>query len=180
MRKNLIKFIVEVSMLSAIALVFDLLCGNFLGFAWLNGGSISIAAIPILIASYKYSYKGGLLCGLLVGTIQLLWTKPNLLIHPIQIMLDYTLPYLLVGGIGALSVCFIKNTENKNLKTILIVLGVLVAFIFKTLSQTLSGVWFWETPFIPSLVYNGTYNALSCLSCIILIIPLSFNKYIME
>ena len=159
MRKNTIRLIVEVSILAALGLVFDLLCGAFLSFAWLNGGSISIACLPILIAAYKYDFKGGLLCGLLVGSIQLIWAKSSYLIHPVQVMLDYVIPYLLVGAV---------------------VTGIIIGFALKTLSQTLSGVWYWATPFAESLVYNGSYNAVSCLCCIVLAIPLSFNEAIMR
>ena len=146
MRKNTIRLIVEVSILAALGLVFDLLCGAFLSFAWLNGGSISIACLPILIAAYKYDFKGGLLCGLLVGSIQLIWAKSSYLIHPVQVMLDYVIPYLLVGAVGALTALANKTTESKTLKIIYIVTGIIIGFALKTLSQTLSGVWYWATP----------------------------------
>ena len=180
MRKNTIRLIVEVSILAALGLVFDLLCGAFLSFAWLNGGSISIACLPILIAAYKYDFKGGLLCGLLVGSIQLIWAKSSYLIHPVQVMLDYVIPYLLVGAVGAITDLANKTTESKTLKIIYLVTGIIIGFALKTLSQTLSGVWYWATPFAESLVYNGSYNAVSCLCCIVLAIPLSFNEAIMR
>lgn len=121
-----------------------------------------------------------MLCGLLVGSIQLIWAKSSYLIHPVQVMLDYVIPYLLVGAVGALTALANKTTESKTLKIIYIVTGIIIGFALKTLSQTLSGVWYWATPFAESLVYNGSYNAVSCLCCIVLAIPLSFNEAIMR
>lgn len=180
MRKNTIRLIVEVSILAALGLIFDLICGTFLSFAWLNGGSISIACLPIIIAAYKYDFKGGLLCGLLVGSIQLIWAKSSYLIHPVQVLLDYVLPYILVGAVSALTALANKKTASKVKKGVYIVIGIIIGFTLKTLSQTLSGVWYWATPFAGSLIYNGSYNAISCLFCIILAIPLSFNEAIMR
>lgn len=95
-----------------------------------------------------------------------------------NVRLRYT--YLLVGAVGALTALANKTTESKTLKNIYIVTGIIIGFALKTLSQTLSGVWYWATPFAESLVYNGSYNAVSCLCCIVLAIPLSFNEAIMR
>lgn len=178
MKKQMIRFMVEIALYTAISLVLELLCSNFLGFAWLNGGSISIACVPIFIAGYKYGLKGGLLCGLLVGFIQLLWSK--YLLNPIQVGLDYVIPNLICGLVGVVG-GIVANTNNTKSKRILfVVMSIVLVFVLKIASTTISGVLFWETPFWASLVYNGTYDSISCVLNIILVIPLVFNSFIMQ
>lgn len=178
MRKQIVRFMVEIALYTAISLVLELLCSNFLGFAWLNGGSISIACVPIFIAGYKYGLKGGLLCGALVGFIQLLWSK--YLLNPIQVGLDYIIPNLVCGLVGVVGGS-IANTNNTKLKRILfIAISIVLAFILRIASTTISGILFWETPFWASLVYNGTYDSVNCVLNIILVIPLVFNSFIMQ
>ncbi len=178
MKKETIRFMVEIALYTAISLVLELLCSNFLGFAWLNGGSISIACIPIFVAGYKYGLKGGLLCGALVGFIQLLWSK--YLINPIQVGLDYVIPNLVCGFVGLVS-SRVANTEHSKVSRILyIAVSIVLVFILRIASTTISGVLFWETPFGASLVYNGTYDSISCVLDILLVIPLVFNSFIMK
>lgn len=178
MKKQMIRFMVEIALYTAISLVLELLCSNFLGFAWLNGGSISIACIPIFVAGYKYGIKGGLLCGLLVGTIQLLWSK--YLINPIQVSLDYVFPNLICGVVGVVGNT-VANTDYSKMKRIsFIVISILLVFLFRIASTTISGVLYWETPFWASFTYNATYDFISCVLDIVLVIPLVLNRFIMQ
>ncbi len=178
MRKQIVRFMVEIALYTALSLVLELLCSNFLGFAWLNGGSISIACVPVLIAGYKYGLKGGLLCGLLVGVIQLFWSK--YLINPIQVSLDYILPYLFVGLVGFVSKYVSDNSLSKTKRIIFICISTVVVFILRILSTTLCGFIYWETPFFASLIYNASYDSISCIIDILLVIPLVFNAFIMK
>ena len=65
--KKIILFAAEVAIFSALALALDFICGLYLSFAWLNGGSISIAMVPIFIMCYRWGPKGGFLTALLTG-----------------------------------------------------------------------------------------------------------------
>ena len=107
--RKTILFVVEVAVFSALALAFDFFCGLY-GFAWLNGGSISIAMLPIFIMCYRHGLKGGLLCGLLVGSIQLLWADG--FVHPVQAIIDYPAAYLVTGFAGILT--FSKSIPSGN------------------------------------------------------------------
>lgn len=178
MRKQMVRFMVEIAIYTALSLVLELLCSNFLGFAWLNGGSISIACIPIFVAGYKYGLKGGLLCGLLVGVIQLFWSK--YLLNPIQVSLDYVIPNVVAGLVGLVG-NVVANTNNSKVKRVVyIAISIALVFILRILSTTISGILYWETPFWASLSYNASYDSLSCLIDIILVIPLVFNSFIMK
>lgn len=176
-----IRFIVEVGIFSAIGLVLDYLAGVLTGFIWPLGGSISITMTVILVMAYRWGLKGGLITGLLVGTIQLLWAKSSYLIHPIQIILDYPLAYTLVGLAG---IYFhkLKKAEATG-KLYFITIGALIGGALRTISHIISGyVYFGE--WVPdyfkdeglfitwSILYNVGYMLPSIILCLILIIQM--------
>ena len=112
-RKSFI-FIAEAAIFTALALVLDWVCNLLFTYLWPNGGSISIAMVPIFIMGYKWGPKGGFLVGFLVGTIQLLWS--SYLLNPLQVCLDYVFAY---GVCGVASLFYpLINTTNKLLKHI--------------------------------------------------------------
>ena len=49
MRKQLIRFIAEVSIFTALGLVLDFVAGLISAAIWKNGGSITLAMVPIII-----------------------------------------------------------------------------------------------------------------------------------
>ena len=49
MRKQLIRFIAEVSIFTALGLVLDFVAGLISATIWKNGGSITLAMVPIII-----------------------------------------------------------------------------------------------------------------------------------
>ena len=139
-RKKVINFIIEVSVLSALGLVLDLASGLLSGWLWPNGGSISLAMICIFIASYRHGLKGGLLTGFLVGTIQIIWAGGSYLIHPVQVLLDYPLPYMCVG----LSGIFSKQVMTPNLKQLIFIsLSIFIGCFFRLVCHVLSGMFYW-------------------------------------
>lgn len=175
MRKKQIKFIIEVSIFSALGLVLDLVCGMYCAPVWLNGGSISLAFIPIFIMGYRHGLKGGLLTGFLVGTLQILWSK-YLLSLP-QVLLDYVIPNVVLGLVGLVH----KQVKNNNrlISSIYITISIIFVCLLRLTSLTLSGMWFWETGFIASVIYNGSYTLVStgiCLVLTLILINFTANK----
>lgn len=160
--KKTILFIVEVAVFSALALALDFFCGLY-SFAWLNGGSLSIAMVPIFIMSYRHGLKGGLLCGLLVGTIQVLW---GYFLHPVQVILDYPLAYFVTGFAGL----FFKQVKNSEggLKNDYICLGIVIGGLLRLLVASISGTAFFGVDFFGSVIYNATYLMPSTVLCMIL------------
>lgn len=168
MRKKQILFIAEVSIFAALGLVIDFFCGLYCKPVWLNGGSVTLAYIPIFIMAYRHGLKGGLITGLLVGTIQLLWSA--YMLNFWQVLLDYILPNLVLGLVGIVST---KVNASKGFKQILYIsIPILIVCFIRLVSLTLSGIWFWETGFWASVVYNGSYTGISTLICLILTVPL--------
>lgn len=172
--KKLILFIAEVAIFSALALALDFICGLYLSFAWLNGGSISIAMVPIFIMCYRWGPKGGLLTALITGVIQLLWS--SYMVHPIQVILDYPLAYL---SCGAASLFFNQVKNNKGfMRHLYICTGTLIGCVLRLVCATISGCLFWETPFWGSVSYNATYLLPSMVICMVItcIVVQSLNK----
>ncbi len=164
MRKKQIQFIAEVSIFAALALVFDFLAGLYSSFIWPNGGSITLAFIPIFIMGYRNGLKGGLICGLLVGTIQLMWS--SYMLNFGQVMLDYVLPNVVLGIVGLIS----KQVKEANTIRLwlLVSVSIFVACFIRFALLTISGIVYWETGFAASVIYNGGYTLVSMLISIVL------------
>lgn len=175
--KNKMLFICEVAIFSALGIVFDYLCGSFLKIS-INGGSINIAMLPIFLVSYKWGYKGGLITGLLVGTIQMLWAGSNI-IHPIQAILDYSLAYSAIGIAGF----FFKDIQNKSIwkRNVIAILACVIAVFVRLVFATLSGRYYWGCAnIIESLTINLSYLLPSMIICIVLFLVLinTLNKFL--
>ena len=181
------RFIAEMGIFIALGLVFDFLSNIISGVLWPNGGSISIAMIPIFLMSYRHGIKGGLISGIAIGTIQMLWAGSGI-VHWAQALLDYTLAYGIVGVAGL----FAKKIKDSSLKLRLIYVNVsvLIAGLLRTALHVISGfVYFKEylpqySPeatnlilWLGSCIYNITYMLPSIILCMILMSIITF-KYL--
>lgn len=136
-----------------------------------NGaGSINLGSmVPILIISFMYGPEIGMLTGFLFGVIYLI-ISPYIL-HPIQVLFDYPLPFMAVGLAG-----FFKN--NKLLGT---TFGMFIRFIF----HFISGVLFFGefapkgwSPVLYSFIVNGSVVLGNLLVILIIISLLPISKII--
>ena len=112
MKKNKISTMAEIAAFASIAFVLDVLAGFYSGF-FPSGGSISLAIIPIVILSFRRGPIAGVLCGLLVGLLDLtdgFYTISTTWYHSIlQVGFDYILGYMLVGLVGLAKPLFKKK-----------------------------------------------------------------------
>ncbi|MCI6692826.1 MAG: energy-coupled thiamine transporter ThiT [Clostridium sp.] len=133
-----------------------------------NGaGSINLGSmVPILIIAFMYGPEIGMLTGFLFGIIYLI-ISPYIL-HPIQVLFDYPLPYMAVGLAG-----FFKNN-----KLIGATFGMFIEFIF----HFISGVLFFGqfapegwSPVLYSFIMNGSVVAGNLLVVLVILslIPIS-------
>lgn len=136
-----------------------------------NGaGSINLGSmIPILIIAFTYGPEVGMLTGFLFGVIYLI-ISPYIL-HPIQVLFDYPLPFMAVGLAGYF----------KNRKLFGTFLGMFVRFIF----HFISGVLFFGefapegwSPMIYSLVVNGSVVGGNLIVILVIIALLPINRVI--
>ena len=134
-----------------------------------NGGSITLGSmVPILIISYFYGPEVGILTGFLEGIISLILSP--YIVHPVQVLFDYPLPYMALGLAG-----FFK--ANKYVAT---VIPILVRFI----CHIISGVVFFASyapkgmsPFVYSFIYNGSFLGIDALICLVIIAVIPMEQF---
>ena len=142
-RANLVRTLCEIGIFAALGFVFDELQGLFFGSVFPNGGSIGFAMIAVLIVAYRRGFLPGLLTGLLMGLFDIA-TKAYV-IHPMQVMFDYILPYAVVGFAGLLKPLFDKS-YTRTQKILWLVSGAVIGGLLKFASHYLAGVFFWADP----------------------------------
>ena len=134
-----------------------------------GGGSISLGSmVPILLLSFIYGPSIGLFTGFLFGVFKLI-LDPYIL-NPIQVLFDYTLPFMAVGIAG-----FFKNKY----------IGASIGMFLRFISHFISGVVFFGSyapegmsPIIYSLVVNGSAVGGELLICLVLLAFLPIERLI--
>ncbi|WP_332630860.1 energy-coupled thiamine transporter ThiT [Halalkalibacter flavus] len=164
---------IEVAVMTGLAIV---LSNVKFGALWAMGGSISLIMVPIFIIAFRRGWKMGVVTGLLVGLLNLL--LGGYVVHPVQLILDYPLAYLVVGfaSIFMLKKDLVPSTTH-------IVTGLLFATTLRFFSHFTSGVvWFGEyapdgmNASLYSFYYNISYLIPEMLLTLVVLILLS-KKY---
>lgn len=143
MENKKIRILVEGGICLGLAVVL----GLFNLFTMPQGGSISLATLPIIVFAMRNGWKSGVFVGLVYGIIQLI-IGPIYSVHLVSIIFDY----LLVGAVLGLII-----DESSNLK---LIIRFFIVFLVRYLSYVLSGVVVFasyagdQNPLIYSLVYN--------------------------
>ena len=146
-----------------------------------NGGSITLEMLPIILFAARYGCGWGSLAGLVYGTITYLignkfsvdWTT---------IICDYFIAFVALGfGAGLLS----RRKWS-------VYYGTLIGGVLRFLAHFLIGVFVWgkwmpdtflgkpmTSPWIYSLIYNGSYMLPSIVLCLVVFALLykSLRKY---
>lgn len=177
--KHKTKEIVFMSLYVALSIVLDYI-KEFLPFLNMaSGGSINIALIPVVVASFHLGSKKGVFVGLLWWFISFLLGLNKWFISVPQYMLDYIIP----SGVIGLSSIFYKKRQNYE-----IVLGIMLAMVIRTSSIVVSGAIFWPGDLasgsLPAWTYSLGYNmpySLITTVMLVLIVPIimkTLNKYL--
>lgn len=160
-----IQDIVEIAMFVAIALILDL---SFLKIRiGQNGGSISLVMVPLIVICLRKGFiKGFIACGLVYGLLNCIMDGYGFFSYPFD--------YLFAFGLLAVVGLFRKQILSKNHKItfkgcLFLVIGLLLAFSCRLAMATLSGMIFYETPFVGSLTYNLAYIWPSALGTTVVI-----------
>jgi thiamine transporter len=153
-------FLLEAAILAAIAFLLDL-ATSFIG-KMPQGGSISLAMVPVLIMGFRHGLKGGLLTGFLLGLLQTVMGYTTI-IHPVQGILDYLVAFTAVGA-GGIFYKHIQHSLNPLKRGRLVLYVTLAAFLGSFLrfaAHTLAGVVFFAefAGDQPVLLYSAGYNA---------------------
>nr|WP_286910277.1 energy-coupled thiamine transporter ThiT [Clostridium sp. UBA1652] len=135
-----------------------------------QGGSVTLGSmVPILIIAFMYGPLVGFLTGFLYGIITL-FMDPYIL-HPVQVLFDYPLPFLALGLAG-----FFK--QNK-------LLGTSVAIFGRFICHFISGVAFFGSfapegmsPIVYSLFVNGLLVGVEGIICLVIIKLLPIDRIV--
>lgn len=153
-KNNRLVLLVEIALMAAVGVILDLLSLRL----WPNGGSISLAMVPIFLIAFRRGAGPGLITGLLVGVLQPLLVAP-FYVHPIQFILDYPIAFMLVGLAGLFHVS-VDTSQMKRL--VMIAIGCVVGSLLRLVSHFISGViWFGDMApeGTPVALYSFLYNA---------------------
>lgn len=167
-RSKTIINIVETSILTAFAVVLELVFKLIPFMDMPQGGSFSLAMLPILILAFRRGPLYGCLGGVIFGIINLL--IDGVLYHWSSFFLDYTVAFGLIGLAGIFNP-LLKENSNRNI--IFLIIGSILGTFLRLCSTVLSGMIAFETPFIGSVIYNAPYIAVSALMCIVIIVALN-------
>ena len=136
-------FLVEVAVFSALAYLLDLVSGLLSLKIWPQGGSISIAMIPIFLMSFRWGIKGGILSGFLLGLLQFILGFSQIYTL-LQGIIDYGIAFSVVGlaGIFASQVKNSLANDNKRNWITFVLLGTFLGSTLRYLAHVYSGIVF--------------------------------------
>ncbi len=155
-----IKFTSRLTTHIALAVAMSVILQFFKFFEFPLGGSATLASmLPIILISLIYGPTIGMFTGFVYGILNFV-IGPAYILHPIQVLFDYTLPFMAIGFSG-----FFKKNKY---------LAIIVAFFSRFIFHYIAGIIFWGsyaaeynlTPAVYSLVYNGTYILIDCIICL--------------
>ena len=148
-----VRDIAEMAMLVALAIGLDLPGLKIQIGA--NGGSISFTMIPLLIIALRLGmFKGFIAAGIIYGSITSVLDGWGMQYY----LFDYLLAYGSLAVIGLFSKQILREDKGYPwMNIIFLVVGVILAITLRLAFATLSGVIFYETGFVESLIYNSLY-----------------------
>lgn len=159
-KNELTKTIVEVGIFAAIGFVLDEIQGVIFANVFTAGGSIGFAMVAVLIIAYRRGWLPAFATGLIMGLLDMI-TKSYILTFW-QVLLDYLLPYALVGFAGLFKPLFDKAQSDKK-KILYLTLGSFVGGLLKFLSHFIVGALVWaklgyDWPIQNEILYSFVYN----------------------
>ena len=139
---------------------------NFGGF----GGSIDLVMVPLVIFALRWGAGWGCVAGLVFGTIKFFLGGST--IDIVSIIFDYSVAYAAVGLAG------IMKGKTGAARPVGALIGCIARFVIHYISGvTVYARWMPEefmgmamtSPFVYSLLYNGTYMLPNTILCVLVI-----------
>ena len=156
-----VKFTTSMLVYIALMLAMTLILNQIRLYHFPQGGTITPGSmVPLLLVAYRYGVPVGVLAGFICGFIVLL--SDPFIVHPVQVVFDYPLPYMAIGLAGIWP-------HKRRLATTL-------AFLGRFAAHFVSGVVFFGTyapagtsPVVYSLTANAAYMVPECLLCALIL-----------
>jgi thiamine transporter len=163
------KILAEIIVFVALAGALALISHSFFNLP--QGGSINLGMVPIFWLALRRGPKIGIFAGAVLGVVDL--AIEPFVVHPIQFVLDYPLPFACLGLAG-----FFKKFQTYGP-----VAGTVVGGTARFLCHFTSGVVYFGnyapegmSPVVYSILYNGTYMVPSIVICAFVIFLLQKSK----
>ncbi len=140
------------------------------------GGSVTVfSQVPIVVIGYRHGAKWGIFTGIVHGLLQMLLQGLGNFAYVkdagsylILILMDYLVAFAVLGLGGALFAGAVKN------QVLSVSLGAIAASAMRFLCHFISGVTIWgeyadgwQSVWIYSLTYNGSYMLAECVITVI-------------
>ena len=166
----------EIAIMAAVGFVLDELSSALFRGIFVNGGSIGIAMVVVLLMCYRRGPLAGLGVGLIMGIFDLMTGPYMIAASPIKIFLqvglDYVFSYPAVALGGIFKPAF-DRAETKHEKGRYLVLATLVGMAAKFACHYLSGILFyadpsafaWDLNSVNPYLYCAIYNAAFMIPC---------------
>ena len=161
--RKMVRWLVESAIMIAIGTVLSEIKIDFP----LGGGLTICSMLPLVLISWRYGCGLGLITAVAYSLIQMFLGLDNVqyaasaLMAAGIILLDYVVPYTLIGLAGMF------KGRVKEPRTAL-VLGIVVTFLLRLACHFITGWWIWDALWpnefgwagpIYSIAYNGSYMA---------------------
>ena len=151
------KILINISLMLAMAIVLQ----YFSIYHFPQGGAVTFGSmIPIILISLRYGVSVGIFAGFVFGLINIL--QDPFILHPIQVLFDYPLPFMAIGLAGIF--------HEK------IILSTILAFAGRFICHFISGIVFFASyapegisPIIYSLTANATYILPELIICCVIL-----------
>ncbi|RSD29236.1 energy-coupled thiamine transporter ThiT [Mesobacillus subterraneus] len=176
-------FLVEIAVFSALAYLLDLFSGFLFSRIWPQGGSVSIAMVPVFLMAFRWGIKGGAITGLLLGLLQFILGFSQIY-HPVQGIIDYLVAFTVLGLAGIFARQVKDGIQNglKKKWVLYIIAGTFLGSMLRFIAHFFSGWIFFgiwapegQPAWLYSIIYNGTYMLPSMiLSAIIVILVIGY------
>ncbi len=168
LRFSKIKFTTKILTHVALAVTLAIILNMFVLFKMPQGGSVTLASmVPIFFIAFIYGPNIGVMTGLIFGVLNLI--LGGYVVHPVQVLLDYPVPFMLLGLAGY----FPKHMN----------VGMVIATLMRFASHVISGFVFFaefapkgQNPLLYSMIYNGSFLIVDMLIAIIIMNLLPINK----
>ena len=170
-RFSKVKFDANLIAKIALTVAISLVLNNIAFMKMPQGGSVTLVSmLPIFLIAFAYGPEVGFITGFIFGILNFLMGP--FIVHPIQVLFDYPLPFMFLGVAG-----YFKKHMN---------LGVIIATALRFLCHFISGfVFFGEyaegtglSPVVYSLVYNIQYIAVELILVLIVLNLLPINRLV--
>lgn len=135
-----------------------------------QGGSVTLGSmVPLILIALRYGTPVGMLAGFVFGILN--FFQDPYIVHPLQVLFDYPLPYMVLGLAGLFP-------QHK-------LLGTTIAITMRFLCHVISGAVFFASyapegmnPYYYSIIYNGSYLIPDLIICLIILKVLPINRFL--